>query len=261
MSMTVSHRRRHILEQVVARGHVSVRDLAFGMAVSEATVRRDLRQLADAKQIDLVYGGATIRRSRDQSLESRAQQNIAAKRTIGKLASELVQDGDMIFIDCGTTCFEMRHYLKAKRGLTVILNSTRLATELGENGDFSIILLGGNYRHDRMDAIGPLAVNAIDQLRGYTAFIGVDGLDREFGLSASDIQTAHLYQHVMKNARESILLADHTKFLAPSLYRIGDIESVSRIVTDCAPDPEWAEHLAAHGIDIIYPETKETTHA
>jgi len=238
-----------------------VRDLALGMSVSEATVRRDLRQLADSKQIDLVYGGATVRRCHDQSLQFRAQQNIEAKRAIGRLASELVQDGDMIFIDCGTTCFEMRHYLKAKRSLTVILNSTRLATELGENGDFSIILLGGNYRHDRMDAIGPLAVNAIDQLRGYIAFIGVDGLDMEFGLSASDIQTAHLYQHVMKNARESILLADRSKFLAPSLYRIGDIESVSRIVTDGPPSAEWAEHLTARGIDLIYPDNKEEPHA
>jgi len=261
MSMTVNHRRKHILEQVVSRGHIGVRDLALGMSVSEATVRRDLRQLADAKQIDLVYGGATIRRSEDQSLQSRAQQNIEAKRVIGKLASELVQDGDMIFIDGGTTCFEMRHYLKTKRALTVILNSTRLATELGENGDFSIILLGGNYRHDRMDAIGPLAVNAIDQLRGYIAFIGVDGLDMAFGLSASDIQTAHLYQHVMKNARESILLADRTKFLAPSLYRIGDIDNVSRIVTDCPPSAEWAEHLSTRGIDLIYPDCKEKPHA
>lgn len=261
MSMTVSQRKKHILEQILARGHVAVRDLALDLSVSEATVRRDLRQLADAKQIDLVYGGATVRRSPDQSLQSRARQNIEAKRAIGKLASELVQDGDMIFVDCGTTCFEMRHYLKAKRALTVILNSTRLAMELGENSDFSIILLGGNYRHDRMDAIGPLAVNAIDQLRGYTAFIGVDGLDMDFGLSASDIQTAHLYQHVMKNARESILLADRSKFLSPSLYRIGDIESVSRIVTDGPPPAEWIGHLAALGIDLIYPDSKEKPHA
>jgi DeoR/GlpR family transcriptional regulator of sugar metabolism len=232
------------------------------MSVSEATVRRDLRQLADAKQVDLVYGGATIRRSPDQSIESRAQQNIEAKRQIGRLAAELVSDNEMLFVDGGTTCFEMRHYLLRKHGLSVIVNSTRLAIELGQKSDFSVILLGGHYRPDRMESIGPLTANAIDQLRGYIAFIGADGLDMEFGLSASDIQTAYLYQHVMKNARETILLVDHSKFHSPSLFRICDLDNVSRVVTDSAPSPEWIDCLASRGIDLIYPQpSKENSHA
>lgn len=230
-----------------------MRDVAADLSVSEATIRRDLRALADLTHIDLVYGGATIRRSAEQSLQWRAQQNIEAKRVIGKMAADLVQDGDLLFIDAGSTCFEMRHYLPAKRELSVIVHSTNLALELGKNAGMTIITLGGHYRPDRMDSVGPLSVEAIDQLRGYVAFIGADGLSMDFGLSASDIQTAHLYQHVMKNARESILLVDHTKFLAPSLYRICDIDEVTRVVTDCEPPAEWREYLSTRGIELVFP--------
>lgn len=253
MSQNTTERREEILNRVLARGHVTVRGLAGDLSVSEATVRRDLRSLADEKRLDLVYGGATLPRASDYSIQSRAQRNVDAKRVVGRLAAGLVHDGEMLFVDSGTTCFEMRHHLVRKRGLSIIINSTRLALELGAGQDISIIQLGGHYRPERMDSYGPLATEAIDQLRGYVAFIGADGLGMDFGLTASDIHTAYLYQHVLKNARESILLVDHTKFNAPSLFRICGWDAISRVVTDRPPDTEWAEFLNARGIEIIRP--------
>jgi DeoR/GlpR family transcriptional regulator of sugar metabolism len=181
-----------------------------------------------------------------------------AKSIIGRLAGALVRDHQMLFVDAGTTCFEMRHDLLKRKGLTVIVNSTRLAIEIGGNPDASVIMLAGQYRPDRMDLVGPLAANSIDQLRGYVAFLGADGLDPNFGISASEIQTAFLYQHVIRNARETILLADHTKFEAPSLFRIGDIDSISKVVTDREPSPEWRQFFASQEIDLIYPGSTES---
>lgn len=254
VSLSTEKRREWILEQLAARGHVGVRDLADGMSVSEATIRRDLRRLADSKLADLVYGGATIPRDNDHSIQYRTARQAEAKRVIGKLAAELVTDGEMLYVDSGTTCYEMKAHLLKKRALTVIVNSTRLAVELGGGPDLSLIMIGGHYRPERMDAVGPLAANAIDQLRGYLAFIGADGLSVDFGVSANEIQTAYLYQHVIKNARETILLADHTKFASPSLFRIADLDQVSRVVTDRRPDDRWVDALSARGIDLIYPE-------
>jgi DeoR/GlpR family transcriptional regulator of sugar metabolism len=251
--LNAPNRREAILERLNARGHVAIRDLANGLAVSEATIRRDLRQLADDNLVELVYGGATARRIADQSLQARSKRNFEAKRTIGHLAGSLVSDGDMLFVDAGTTCYELRHALLRRKRLSVILTSTRLAEDLGANPEIEIIALGGHYRPERMDCVGPLAANAIDQLRGYTAFIGADGISLEFGVSANDIQTAYLYQHLLRHARETILLADHTKFAAPSLFRICGLDSVSRIVTDQPPAPEWQETLAEHGIELITP--------
>lgn len=255
MSVAPRTRRDAILEAIRVRGHAAVKDLAAALEVSEATVRRDLRALADSRLIDLVYGGATIRRFVEESVASRSNQNAAAKRVIGRLAAGLVADGDMIYVDSGSTCFEMCTELKRRSNLTVIVNSTRLALELGSNPEITLIQIGGHYRPERMDFVGPLAANAIDQLRGYTAFLGADGLSLEFGISATDIHTAYLYQHVIKNARDAVLLVDHTKFQAPSLFRIADLEAVSRIVTDLPPDPAWREALAARGIDLVCPET------
>ena len=190
MSLTTQQRRDRILAQIFENGHAEVKVLASLLEVSEATVRRDLRVLADSNQVELVYGGATLPRTSDFSFRSKAMRNVEAKRIIGRLAAQMVQDNEQLYIDSGTTCFEMSHYLKMKRNISVIVNSTRLAVELGGQPDISIIMCGGHYRGDRMDNIGPLATSTIDQLRGYMAFIGADGLSMDFGVTASDIESA-----------------------------------------------------------------------
>jgi DeoR/GlpR family transcriptional regulator of sugar metabolism len=257
MSLTTHDRRDRILRQILDRGHVTVRALVEDMAVSEATVRRDLRSLADSHQLELIYGGATLPRTADLSLQSKAQRNVEAKRRIGRQAAELVRDHEMLFIDSGTTAFEMCAHLKMKRALTVITNSARVAAELGSVPDINLILVGGKFRTDRMDTVGPLATNAIEQMRGYMAFVGADGLGPDFGVTANDMETAHLYQHVIRNARESILLVDHDKFLRPSLFRICGLEAVSRVVSDQPPRPEWEEILSAKGIEVLAPDLAE----
>ncbi len=253
MTFNTAQRRDVILRRILDCGRVEVKQLAQEMAVSDATVRRDLRLLADQSQLELVYGGATLPRATDFSFRSKASRNIEAKRMIGALAAALVGDNDQILIDSGTTCFEMCHHLKRRRGLRVIVNSARLAFELGSIAEISVILIGGHYRPERMDAVGPLATSTIEQLRGYGVFIGADGLSRDFGVSASDIESAHLYRQAIRNARETILLVDHTKLMAPSLFKICEIDEISRVVTDQKPDDSWFEFLSGRGIDVLFP--------
>ncbi|HHH75616.1 MAG TPA: DeoR/GlpR transcriptional regulator [Phycisphaerae bacterium] len=251
---TTKKRRDEIVAQLLSRGHVTVKETAAGMAVSDATVRRDLRALADESKCELVYGGAVLPRDSDFSFQAKSHRNVEAKAIVGQLAASLIKEDDQILIDSGTTAFEMAKHIGRKRSVSVIVNSSRLAAELAHTPGLSVVMLGGHYRPDRMDTIGPLAMTALDQLRGYAAFIGVDGLSMEFGLTASDIESAHLYRLAIKNAREAILLADHAKFQTPSLFKIVDWESVSRVVTDRKPDDKWMEFLTENGIDVIYPE-------
>ncbi len=254
MSLTSKQRHEQILSEIVEFGHVEVKKLAQKLSVSDATIRRDLRVLADANHAELTYGGATLPRPSDFSVRSKADRNVEAKRVIGKLAAELVGDNEQICLDSGTTCFEMCPHLKRRRGLLVIVNSARLAMELGPCMDVKVLMIGGNYRPDRMDSVGPLANATIEQLRGYLAFIGADGLSMDFGVSASDIESALLYRQVIRNARETILLVDHTKFLTPSLFKICEISDIARIVTDQEPLPEWLEFLHGQGIVLHYPD-------
>jgi DeoR/GlpR family transcriptional regulator of sugar metabolism len=252
INLSTRERRERILAELFERRHITAKDLSSSMAVSEATVRRDLKALSDTGQLELVYGGATLRRPSDFSFRSKSTRNIAAKRTIGQLAANLVSDDEQIFIDSGTTCFEMVPFLKRRHNLSIIVNSARLALELNAPG-LSVLMLGGQYRPDRMDAIGPLATATLDQLRGYLCFIGADGLHMDFGLAAADIDSANLYRRAVQNARETVLLVDHTKFFTLSLFKIVDWDTVSRVVTDKEPTQEWQQFLSTKGIQVICP--------
>ena len=250
--MARRHRREQILAEVANHSYLSIKDLAAVLAVSEATIRRELKVLADQGQVELAQGGVSLPRNSAFSLRAKAQLNVEAKRAIGRLAAELVSDDEQIFIDSGTTCFEMLPPLKRKHGLSIIANSTRAAMEWDRPG--SMIMVGGQYRPDRMDTVGPLAASSLEQLRGYLAFIGADGVSMGVGLMASDIDSAHIYRLAIQNARETILLIDHTKFLTPSLFKITGWEAISRVVTDQPPPPQWSEFLQARGIKVMFPQ-------
>ena len=252
MSTTAQQRRQLILDEVFARRSVTVVDLAQVVEASEATVRRDLKALADEGQIDLVYGGATTRRSSDYSFRSKQQRNIEAKRVIGQLASNLIRDNDQVFLDSGTTCFEIVPFLKRKRGLSIIANSARVALEFdGPNNN--VILIGGQYRTDRMDSVGPLAASSLEQLRGYLCFIGADGISPDFGPAASDLESAHLNRLAVLGSRETILLVDSSKFATPSLFKIVAWDRISRVVTDTQPDEQWMTFFETRGITVVLP--------
>jgi DeoR/GlpR family transcriptional regulator of sugar metabolism len=255
MSLNNKQRRDQILARIYELGHVEVKELAVAMTVSEATVRRDLRTLADEGRLELVYGGATLPRASDFSFRTKATRNVEAKRVIGRLAADLVADGAQIYMDSGTTCFEMCPHLRRRRGVSIIANSVRLASELGAVPDLSVLLIAGLYRPERMDTVGPLASTTIDQLRGFQAYIGADGLSLDFGITAADIESAHLYRQVIRNARETILLVDHSKFLSPSLFKICEFDTISIVITDQKPNPPWLEFLNDKGIEVIYPQS------
>lgn len=246
-------RKDEILRALYEKGHLEIREISTRFGVSEATVRRDLRRLADDGHLELVYGGATIPRKNSYSIQSRQTRDIEAKRIIGKLAAALVRNGDAIFLDSGTTCACLVPHLLARNNLKVITNSNLLAAQLGEQTDFEVIQLGGRFRFERMDSVGPFAQMMMEQLSGYRAFVGADGISLDFGLTCTDIETAHLYRSVIHHASETTLVADHTKFSAPTLYKMVGIEAINRLVTDRPISPEWNDVLERNGIDIIFP--------
>jgi DeoR/GlpR family transcriptional regulator of sugar metabolism len=252
MNQTTQRRTEHIISQIYSSGRVSVRDLAEELSVSPATIRRDLRGLADGRKIRLVHGGATLGRLHDDSFRTKAVRNVEAKQTIGHLAAELVTDNDQVFIDSGTTAFQLALCLRGRRGLSIIANSARLALELDAPG-LNVILIGGKYRPGRMDTVGPMAAGSLEQLRGYVAFVGADGLSREFGLAADDIDSAHLNGLAIRHARRAVLLVDHSKFTAPSLFKIARFEAICQVVTDRRPEADWMDYFASLGVDVTYP--------
>lgn len=254
-NLTKIQRKERLLDTLMDQGHIEVRQASERFDVSEATIRRDLRTMADEGLMELVYGGATLPRKGNYSFRSRKSRNMEAKRLIGKTAAALVRDGDSLFIDSGTTAECMVPHLLARKDLNIITNSNIVAATIGEQTQFQVLQLGGKFRYERMDSVGPFAEMVMQQLSGYRCFIGADGLGQTVGLSSTDVETAHLYKTAILHASETILLADHTKFGAPALYKIVGMEAVHRVVTDRMPTGEWPDFLNRLDIEIIVAES------
>ncbi len=246
-------RRESILALAYQHGYVEVSRLSDDLKVSEATVRRDLHSLAQGGQLELTHGGATVLRQSDHSFMSKATRNTEAKRVVAQLASTMIEDGDLIFLDSGTTCFEMTRFLRGKRRLSVIVSSIRVAQELYAPG-IDVILLGGHYRPDRSDAVGPMASASLERLRGYRTFFGSDGLAMDFGPASIDIDSASLFGQAVANAKQAVLVVDSSKFGSSTLYRIAKWNQVSTVVTDARPDDAWIDFFNSQGIEVVTPQ-------
>jgi DeoR/GlpR family transcriptional regulator of sugar metabolism len=252
MSQSTVNRRQQIMAQILDKKQVTVKALAASVGVSDATVRRDLKVMADEQGLKLFHGGAALPRERDFSFQAKLLRATEEKKVIGRLASQLVHDGDHIFLDSGTTCSALLPYLKKLHDITILANSARLALELDASG-VHLFLMGGEYRPDRMDTIGPMALATLNQVRGYVAFIGADGLSKDFGPSASDLASAHLHRQVIQNASATVLLADQSKFGGASLFQIVEWPRISTVVTDRQPDADWMEFFHANKIEVVFP--------
>jgi len=252
-------RKKCILEHLEREGSVLVKDIAAKLGVSETTIRRDLNELDGQKMLRQVYGGA-VRLERSSpafrfSWSNRSTQEIDAKRKIGRCAAGLVNDDDILYIDPGTTSWEMIPYLKNKRNLTIISNSVRIQQCTEFIGHHTILQLGGTFRPDRLDTVGALAIMGLEQLRGYKAFQGGDGMDIEFGLSAIDHESALIAKTALAKARGVYVIVDHTKFDNPSLlFKITGIESINYIITDRPLSDAWTEKCRHAHITVVVAE-------
>ena len=258
MGIKAEIRHKQILEKLTGAGRVYVRDISEAIGVTEVTVRRDLKFLENNGLLKKTYGGAVLAGPRVQaSVRYRQTRNLNAKKVIGKLASELIKDADIIYLEAGSTCYEIIPHLAKRKDLTIIVNSLYLMHRLHELTGHKIIIVGGEYRHDRMDMVGSAAEADIAQLAGFKAFTGADDITIDAGISGDDVVTVGFAKLVLKKAGEVIFVGDHTKFDNPALYRIAGIDAIDYIVTDTKPSQEWHQVCRENNIKLIYPKELE----
>ena len=256
MGLLAENRQHHILGKLRQSGQIKVRQLAGELDVTEVTVRRDLRQMQSTGLLKKTYGGAVPSELPDMnvSVHYRQSRHLAAKKIIGKLAGEIIKDNDIIFLEAGSTCFEIIPHLAQKKNLTVIVNSLHLMQRLALLGQHKIIITGGQYRRERMEMIGPGAENAISQLSGFKAFTGADDISISAGISGADVVTVSFAKLVLRKASEVIFVGDSTKFDNPALYKIADLGELDYIVTNVKPSAEWLDASRANHVKLIYPK-------
>ena len=254
MGIAAKLRHKKILEELNTKGRVQVTSVAHALEVTEVTIRRDLAFLETEGLLSKTYGGA-VPVVPEVSVSARYRQTMrtAAKRIIGRLASELIKDGDIIYLEAGSTCYEIIPHLAERKNLTIIVNSLYLMRRLGKLTGHKVIIIGGQYRHERMDMVGPGAEMAISQMGGFKAFTGADDITIDAGISGADIVTVGFAKLVLKKASEVIFVGDHAKFDNPALYKIADIDQLDYIVTDKRPSDEWIDVAKRKNIEMIHP--------
>lgn len=231
---------------------VSVIELSHLLHVSVATVRRDLEQLENSGEIRRVHGGAVSIAGRlDEPLfEDKTSIAVKEKYQIAQAAMKYVGPNDTIFLDGGSTVLELARLLKERSNLTVVTNSLRAAIELADQGP-RLILVGGEFRRLSQTIVGPLTRLTLEELHVDKAFLGTIGLTCEDGLTTTDPGEAFTKGLVMENARQVILLADHTKVGKISFSYAGGLEGLHMWITDKEVEEQFARQVRKRGVQVI----------
>lgn len=246
-------RRKVILEIVDTQNSVSVSDLCERLDVSEMTIRRDLRVLSDEGLIKRVHGGAVSRRGRsyEPPYMIRATANLEQKRAVAQAAAQLVDKGDSIALDVGTTTLEMAKAISSISNVTVVTSSLPIANALCDSPNIRLILSGGVVRKQELSMIGHIARRAFKDFWVDKVFLGIGGIDVSAGLTEYNLEDALVKQAIIEHAEQIIVIADSSKFSRACFAWVAPLSSVHTLVTDWMVTSECVDELEQQGIEVI----------
>ncbi|EHM09296.1 transcriptional regulator of sugar metabolism [Thermanaerovibrio velox DSM 12556] len=241
--MLPEERRAAVLARV-NRGTTSVARIASEIGASEATVRRDLRELEERGLIRRTHGGALpAGYGAELSFKEKRIRNLEEKRAIGKVAAEFVRDGERVFIDSGTTTLQAARGL-AGRPVTVATNSLDVAQLFMSDPAVELWVIGGIMRKGPRSLVGFLADLGLENLRFDVALIGANGVDPSFGASTPNHEEANTKRLMLKAAGRSYLLADHTKLRVQTACRMFPLDELTGLITDWGARDEDIKDIA-----------------
>jgi DeoR/GlpR family transcriptional regulator of sugar metabolism len=248
--MLAETRRRRLLELITRQGFATLEELVKVIGVSESTIRRDLETLDLSGSIKRTHGGAiyTGEVRSMPAFEERTATAAAEKRAIGLAAAGLLEDGDTVLLDGGTTTMEVARALVGRR-LQVVTNSLPIAQLLASSQQTDLILIGG-YIYPRTGvALGPLAIAAMQSIRVRTAILGAGGIVAE-GIYNSNSLLVETERQMTDCGQEVMIVADHTKFGRLALARLCGLEEVDQLVVDSALSDRDQAMLEQAGVSI-----------
>lgn len=249
---TAKQRRLHILERIAREDTIAVTLLAEELNVSEMTIRRDLADLEKAGHLRRVHGGAVsaFGRGYEPPYALRSNRELAAKQRIARLASSLVDEGDSIALDVGSTVCEIARELATRRGLTVVTPSLRAAAHLIENRDIQTIVAGGIVRAGEESLVGDLALQAFRTVFVDKLFLAVGGIDVQNGLTEFNWDDTLVKRAMIASARKVFLVADASKFGRSAFAKVGELGDVHALICDEMPPEPLLQKLRDHGITV-----------
>lgn len=257
--MMKDERRSRIIDTLKQNRMIKVSDLMQEYDVSIETVRRDLEYLEKQGYLKRVYGGAVVHglHGEEPSYENREVVNYEEKYAIGRKTAELINDGDTVFIEVGTTSREVATHLRSKRNLTVITNSLAVAQILLQNKSCRVIMLGGEFRHGEMATSGHMAANDLRQFYANKAIIGVGGISLASGVTDYNLPESGIRRIMMERSDTVIAVADYSKFGVTAMNHICPIKALDILVVDWSVHQKTIMEYQNAGIEVVVAEQVE----
>lgn len=257
--MSRQERLDHIRRRAQAAREVTVRELADELDVSEMTARRDLSALEREGLLVRTHGGAvaTGRVAFEFAFGRDQQTMLDAKRAIAAVACGMIEDGQVVLLDTGTTTLELARLLTAGRALTVVTSSLAIVSTLQFASGVETILLGGFLRGGSPDLWGPITERNLEELHVDWVFVGADGVGSDGRLYCEDLNVARVAERMIAAGERAYVLADSSKIGRKSLTSYGGPEDVRALITDDGIDDAQRRALIESGLGIVVARTGE----
>lgn len=245
-------RHQHIIDKLKKEGSVEVPDLCAALKVSSVTIRKDLKFLEDKNLLYRTHGGATMNNPYmgDRPVNEKEKFNAQEKAAIGAAAAALIEKNDCIIIGSGTTVQALARSIRPVGNLTVITAALNVASALIHHPETEILQLGGILRKSSSSVTGSYAEKILEDFSCSKFFLGVDGIDVEFGLTTTNVAEAQLNRKMIMTAQKTIVLADSSKFGKRGYGRICKLEDVEQVITDSGISEHTVNVLQGRGIEV-----------
>ena len=248
----LNERQNRIMEIMRQQNAVSVATLSSLMKVSEVTIRKDLTMLEEQHMLYRVHGSAILvnRYINDRSVAEKEKLYADEKHAIGVYAARLIGPDDTIMVASGTTTRAMAREIGQNDRLTVITSAFSVASELSTRRSVDVIQLGGMVRRSSLSVLGPFAEQMLGSLSCSKLFMGVDGVDLDYGVTTTNHIEASLHKQMIASVQKVIVLADSSKFGRRGFSKICDMSAVDQIITDDKAPASVIERLQESGVDV-----------
>jgi DeoR/GlpR family transcriptional regulator of sugar metabolism len=246
-------RRMRILDWLQEEGSARVRDLSAAFGVSEPTIRQDLERLEADGVIGRAHGGAFLK-SVPQQVEAFSLHhlvNMDEKRKIGRCAADLVDNGETIIIDSGSTTTELARNLVTRKNLNVITNAINITLMLGAEPTCTVHMTGGQFKAPTLSLTGEKAAEYFDNIFAEKLFLATAAISFEAGLTYPGLSDLHVKRAMIKAARRVILVADSTKINRVSFSSLGRLDIIHSFITDDGIKDEDRRRFEDLGIEVI----------
>lgn len=249
---SLAERHHYIIEKVNKEGNVKVLDLCHALNVSSVTIRKDLKLLEDKSLLYRTHGGATLSNpyTVDRPVNEKERIRSGEKLSIGEAAARLVEPNDCILIASGTTVLSFAKSIQPHGHLTVITAALYVAMALNQHPEIEVIQLGGLLRKSSSSVTGSYAEDILEDFSCSKLFIGVDGIDIDFGLSTTNMLEAQLNKKMIMASQKTVVLADSSKFGKRGFGKICSLDEIDHIITDSGISEHMVDMLRGMGIEV-----------